>query len=77
MSELAADAEALGCEQGLGQVIRIGEQGSNAERQEDTYRETMLDGASERYALRAVVDLIIAETECMGGEAQGAPDSSP
>ena len=77
VSELAADAEALGCEQGLGQVIRIGEQGSSAERQEDTYRETMLDGASERDALRAVVDLIIAETECMGRQAQGTRNSSP
>ena len=48
----------------------MGAMGSNAERREDTYRETMLDGASERDALRAVVDLIIAETECMDGETQ-------
>ena len=64
VSELAADAEALGCEQELERIIRIGEQGTSAERQEDTYREAMLDGASERDALGAVVDLIIAETEC-------------
>ena len=64
VSELAADAEALGCEREIEPVIRIAEQGSSAERQEDTFRETMLDGASERDALRAVVDLIIGETEC-------------
>ena len=77
MEELAADAEALDCEQEIGRIIRIAEQGSSAERQEDTYRETMLDGASERDALRAVVDLIIAETERTSAEAQGAPGSSP
>ena len=69
VSRLSSHARALDCVKALEQVIRIGEQGSSAERQEDTYREAMLDGASESEALRAVVDLVIAETERLDGTA--------
>ena len=58
-------------------MIRIGEQGSSAERQEDTYREAMLDGAGESEALRAVVDLVIDETERLHGKDEALPDKLP
>ena len=56
-------------------MIRIAKEGSSAERQEDTYREAMLDGASETEALRTVVDLIIAETENLGDETDERADA--
>lgn len=67
VSRLSTHARALDCAEALEHVIRIGEQGSSAERQEDTYREAMLDGAGESEALRAVVDLVIDETEHLDG----------
>ena len=76
VSRLSSHARALGCESALTHVVRIAEQGSSAERQEDTYREAMLDGASESEALRTVVDLIIAETERLDGEADDQPETS-
>ena len=66
VSRLSSHARALGCERALRHVTDIAEKGTSAERQEDTYRETRLDGASEAEALRAVVDQIIAETEHLG-----------
>ena len=63
VTRLSPHARALDCEGALRHVIRIAEQGASAERQEDTYREALLDGASESEALRAVVDQIIADTE--------------
>ncbi len=66
VSRLSPHARALGCEDALGHVVTIGEQGSSAERQEDCYREAKLDGASEAEALRAVVDQIIVDTENLG-----------
>ena len=66
VSRLSPHARALGCEEALGHVVTIGEQGSSAERQEDCYREAKLDGASEAEALRAVVDQIIVDTENLG-----------
>ena len=41
----------------------IAREGTSADRQEDTYREAMLDGASEQEALRTVVERIRRETE--------------
>ena len=76
VSKLASHARALGCGQALNGVLRIAEQGSSAERQEDIYREAMLDGASESEALRTVVDLIIAETEALDGEAEERADTT-
>ena len=73
VSTLSSHARTLGCEKALRHAIRITEQGSSAERQEDTYREAMLDGANESEALRAVVDLIIAETECLSGTTDAQP----
>ena len=76
VSRLSPHARALGCESALRRVVRIAKEGSSAERQEDTYREAMLDGASESEALRTVVDLIIAETEHLDGEADDRPVAS-
>ena len=75
VSRLAPHARILGCEGALRRIVRIAEQGSSAERQEDTYREAMLDGASETEALRSVVDLIIAETENLGDETDERTDA--
>ena len=60
---LGDDARALGCEAALARIERIVAQGSSADRQEDVYRQAMLDGADSEEALRAVVDSVIAETE--------------
>ena len=60
---LGNDARALGCETALARIERIVAQGSSADRQEDVYRQAMLDGADSGEALRAVVDSVIAETE--------------
>ena len=63
VAALAEDARSLGCEESLARIERIVAQGSSADRQEDVYRQAMLDGADSREALRAVVDSVIAETE--------------
>ena len=60
---LGDDARALGCEAALARIERIVAEGSSADRQEDVYRQAMLDGADSEEALRAVVDSVIAETE--------------
>ena len=60
--DLAEDAAALGCEQQLQGVSEIIRHGSGADRQLDLFRLRRLEGASVPEALRAVVDLIIAET---------------
>ena len=69
---LRDDARALGCENALARVPRIIAEGNSADRQEDVYRQAMLDGAGSREALRAVVDSVIAETE-----REGARTSTP
>ena len=76
VERLSPHACALGCERELRHVIRIAEQGTSAERQEDTYREALLEGASENEALRAVVDEIIRETEDLARDAAASPDSA-
>ncbi len=63
MSLLGDDASALGCETALARLPRIIAQGNSADRQEDVYRQAVLDGLDNREALRAVVDQVIAETE--------------
>ena len=63
IEEVRADARALGCESEVEHVGRIIREGSSADRQEDIYRQAMLDGADEAQALRSVVDSIIDETE--------------
>ena len=63
VEELGEDARALECESEVAHIARIVREGSSADRQEDVYRQAMLDGASEDEALRRVVDSVIAETE--------------
>ena len=62
---LRPHAKALGCEAHIAHAVEIAQRGSSAERQEDTYREAKLDGASEREALCAVVDQVRTETEAI------------
>ena len=63
VATLAGDARALDCEAALARIPRIIAEGNSADRQEDIYRQAMLDGADSPEALRAVVDSVIAETE--------------
>ena len=69
IEDLREDARALECESDVARIARIVREGSSADRQEDVYRQTMLDGASEGEALRRVLDSIIEETE--SGSAAG------
>ena len=70
VDDLADDARALGCEQELRHVLTIIQEGSGADRQIDHFRLRRLEGDTEEEALRAVVDLVIAETR-EGIEADG------
>ena len=72
VATLAGDARALDCEAALARIPRIIAEGNSADRQEDIYRQAMLDGADNAEALRAVVDTVIAETE-----REGAAVSTP
>ncbi len=60
---LTEDARALACEEELRHALRIIREGSSADRQLDHYRLRLVEGDSEPEALRAVVDLMIAETK--------------
>ena len=60
--DLADDAAALGCAQELQRVPAIIRNGTGADRQLDLFRLRRLEGDSDPQALRAVVDLAIAET---------------
>ena len=62
VQDLAEDAHALGCEEELRHVLAIIQEGSGADRQLDLFRLRRLEGDTEDEALRAVVDLVIAET---------------
>ena len=62
VSDLAEDAAALGCGQELQRVTEIIRLGTGADRQIDLFRLRRLEGDTIPQALRAVVDLIIAET---------------
>ena len=62
---LSPHARALGCEAHIAPAVEIARRGSSAERQEDTYREAKLDGASEHEARCAVVDQVRNETEAI------------
>ncbi len=62
VEELNADAHALGCESDLAHVIDVIRLGTGADRQIDHYRLRRLEGDTEEEALRAVVDLVVAET---------------
>ncbi len=62
VEELADDARDLGCEDELRHVLAIIRDGSSADRQLDHFRLRRLEGDTQEEALRAVVDLVIAET---------------
>ena len=62
VDELTADAKALDCEGELLHALDIIREGASADRQLDQYRLCIVDGATEAEALRAVVDLVVAET---------------
>ena len=68
VATLGDDARALGCEEAVARAPRIVSEGSSADRQEDVYRQAMLDGADSGEALKAVVDSVIAETEREGAQ---------
>ena len=59
---LADDARALDCENEVRHALTIIREGAGADRQIDHYRLCRLNGATKDEALRAVVDLVIAET---------------
>ena len=62
IGDLAEDAAALDCEQDLQRVTEIIRLGTGADRQIDLFRLRRLEGDTVPQALRAVVDLVIAET---------------
>ena len=62
-TRMAQDIVALGAGSYFKRAKEIAREGTSADRQEDTYREAILDGASEQEALKAVVEQIRAETE--------------
>ena len=62
VDDLTNDARDLGCEHELQHVLTIIRDGSGADRQLDHFRLRRLEGDTEEEALRAVVDLVIAET---------------
>ena len=62
IGELREEAAALGCEAELESIRNIIREGAAADRQLDLYRLRKLEGDDEAAALRAVVDLGLAET---------------
>jgi len=62
VEEIVPDARALGCENEVRGALSIIGEGAGADRQIDLYRLRLLEGDSVQDALRAVVDLAIAET---------------
>ena len=62
VDDLADDAAALDCERELQRVTEIIRLGTGADRQIDLYRLRRLEGDTIPEALRAVVDMVIAET---------------
>ena len=75
VDELADEARALDCESELRHALTIIREGTGADRQVDLYRLRRLEGATEEEALRAVVDLAIAETR--EGTGTDAPATRP
>ena len=62
VEDLSEDAQALGCEADLRHALELVRNGAGADRQIDHYRLRRLEGDSEEEALRAVVDLVVEET---------------
>ena len=72
VDELAPDAAALGCEAELARVRAIVREGTGGDRQLDHFRLRRLEGDDAAEALRAVVDLIVADTRAgVAGDAAG------
>jgi carboxylate-amine ligase len=59
---LRPDTEALGCTTELEHARTIVQRGTSAHRQEAVYEQAKARGASDREALRAVVDWLVQET---------------
>jgi carboxylate-amine ligase len=59
---VAEDAEALACSREVAHARKIFARGTSAHRQVATYESARSRGASEREALRAVVEFLVAET---------------
>ena len=72
VENLSEDAKALGCENELRHILDLIRYGTGSDRQIDHYRLRRLEGDSEEEALRAVVDLVVAET----GSGLDAPDGA-
>ena len=62
VEELTGDARVLGCEAELHRSLDIVREGASADAQIDLFRLRRLEGAGEQQALRAVVDLVVAQT---------------
>ena len=62
MALLREDAEYLGCVEQIEHAREIVRRGTGAQRQLVAYQSALADGADQRQALEAVVDLLIAET---------------
>ena len=62
VEELTGDARVLGCEAELRRSLDIVREGASADAQIDLFRLRRLEGAGEQQALRAVVDLVVAQT---------------
>ena len=62
VEDLAEDAAALDCERELQRITEIIRLGTGADRQIDLFRLRRLEGDTIPEALRAVVDMVIAET---------------
>ena len=59
---VAEDADALGCTAEIAHVGTILQDGTSADRQSETYAAALAAGSTTEAALRAVVDMLIAET---------------
>ena len=71
VEDVADDAREIGCERELRHVLTVIREGSGADRQLDLYRLRRLEGDTGEEALRAVVDLVMAETrEGVGADAR-------
>jgi carboxylate-amine ligase len=69
IEHVRTDAEALDCVAEIGHTRTILARGSSAHRQVAVYQQARARGASEREALKAVVDWLIQETAVGTGEA--------
>lgn len=69
IESLADDAAALGCEDEVRRCLSIVREGTGADRQIDLFRLRRLEGDSVEDAMRAVVDLVLEETQADVGRA--------